>query len=83
MRPRPGGYASSMRRNHRFARASFAALAVLAVPFAGACADEDGDGATTDEEIQDVRDGTKDAQDEVEEEIGGQNEGSNDNEGDG
>jgi hypothetical protein len=38
---------------------------------APACSDEDGDGATTDEEIQDVRD-------EVDEEIDGQNEGSND-----
>ncbi len=61
----------------RAARTAFAALAVLAVPFAGACADEDGDGATTDEEIQDVRDETNEAQDRVEEEVEGQNEGSN------
>ncbi|HEX9993873.1 MAG TPA: hypothetical protein VGB14_13170 [Acidimicrobiales bacterium] len=35
-----------------------------------ACSDEDGDGATTDEEIQDV-------EDQVDEEIQGQDEGSN------
>ena len=74
------GYAYGMRR-HRLVRASFAALAVLAVPFAGACADEDGDGATTDEEIQDVRDETKDAEKELEEEVDGQDEGSNENDG--
>ena len=74
------GYATGMRR-HRLVRASFAALAVLAVPFAGACADEDGDGATTDEEIQDVRDETKDAEKELEEEVDGQDKGSNENDG--
>lgn len=61
----------------RAARTAFAVLAVLAVPFAGACADEDGDGATTDEEIQDVRDETNEAEDRVEKEVEGQNEGSN------
>ena len=81
MRTSANGYAGSMRRHHRLARASFAALAVLALPFAGACADEDGDGATTDEEIQDVRDETKDAEEELEEEVDGQNEGSNENDG--
>jgi hypothetical protein len=75
------GYALPMRRHHRFARATFAALAVIAVPFAGACADEDGDGATTDEEIQDVKDESKDAEQELEEEVEGQNEGSNENDG--
>ena len=74
------GYLQDM-RSHRLARATFAALAVIAVPFAGACADEDGDGATTDEEIQDVRDETKDAEKELEEEVDGQNEGSNENDG--
>ena len=63
----------------RMSRAAFALLAVLAVPFAGACADEDGDGATTDEEIQDVRDETEDMGDEVEEEVDGQTEGDNQN----
>jgi hypothetical protein len=69
---------------HRSARTALAALALLAVPFAGACSDEDGDGATTDEEIQDVRDETNDAEDRVEEEIEGQDEGTNeDNEDNG
>jgi hypothetical protein len=63
----------------QMSRAAFALLAVLAVPFAGACADEDGDGATTDEEIQDVRDETEDVGDEVEEEVDGQTEGDNQN----
>lgn len=77
---RRDGYTPRMRR-HRFARAAFAGLAVLAVPFAGACADEDGDGATTDEELQDVRDETKDAEEQLEQEVDGQNEGSNENDG--
>jgi hypothetical protein len=45
-----------------------AGAVLLAVP---ACSDEDGDGGTTDEEIQDV-------EDEVNEEIDAQDEGSND-----
>ena len=56
-------------------------FAALAVPFAGACADEDGDGATTDEEIQDVRDETNEAEDRLEQEVEGQDEGSNENDG--
>ena len=51
-----------------------AAGALLLVP---ACSDEDGDGATTDEEIQDVEDGAEEVGDEVEEEVDGQDEGSN------
>ena len=62
--------------NRRF-RTAAAVLAVFAMPFAGACADEDGDGATTDEEIQDGRDTTNEAEDETQEEIEGQNEGTN------
>ena len=58
-------------------RTAVAALALLALPFAGACADEDGDGATTDEEIQDGRDTTNELEDEAEEEMEGQNEGYN------
>ncbi|MDQ3106249.1 MAG: hypothetical protein M3Q68_00395 [Actinomycetota bacterium] len=65
-------------RTHRVNRL-IAIAALLALPLAGACADEDGDGATTDEEIQDVRDGAKDAGDRVEKEVDGQDEGSNDN----
>jgi hypothetical protein len=63
---------------NRHLRTAAAVLALFAAPLAGACADEDGDGATTDEEIQDGRDTTDDAEDEVDEEIDGQNEGSND-----
>ena len=48
---------------------TIAAGAVLLV--APACSDEDGDGGTTDEEIQDV-------EDEVNEEIDAQDQGSND-----
>ena len=59
-------------------RIALTALAALVLPFAGACSDEDGDGASTDEEIQDVRDATNEAEDEVEQEIEGQDEGSND-----
>ena len=70
-----------MLRNRSAARTAVAALALLTVPFVGACGDEDGDGATTDEEIQDVRDETKDAEAELEEEVEGQNEGSNENDG--
>jgi hypothetical protein len=55
------------------------AIAALALtPFVGACADEDGDGATTDEEIQDVEEKTNDAEDRIETEIEGQDSGSND-----
>ena len=83
VRERPKGYDHQMIRN-RSARTALAALALLAVPFAGACSDEDGDGATTDEEIQDVREGTNDAEKEIEEEIDGQQEGDNqDNEDNG
>ena len=42
-----------------------------------ACSDEDGDGGTTDEEIQDVEEGVEDMGDEVEEEIDAQDEGDN------
>ena len=63
-----------MNRKLRIAAAS---LAIFAMPLAGACADEDGDGATTDEEIQDGRDTTNEAENEAEEEVDGQNEGTN------
>ena len=63
---------------NRKLRTAAAALAVFALPFAGACTDEDGDGATTDEEIQDGRDTGNEIEDEVEEEIDGQDTGTND-----
>ena len=63
---------------NRRLRTAAAVLALFAAaPLAGACADEDGDGATTDEEIQDGRDATNDAEDEIQEEIDGQDKGSN------
>jgi hypothetical protein len=51
--------------------------AALAFGSLAACSDEDGDGATTDEEIQDVEEGVDDAGNQVEEEVEGQDEGSN------
>ena len=58
---------------------ALAAGALLAVgSLAGAaCSDEDGDGGTTDEEIQDVEDTAEEVGDEIEEEIDSQDEGSN------
>ena len=61
----------------RTTRALTIAVASGALLLAPACSDEDGDGATTDEEIQDVEDGAEDVGNEVEEEIEGQDEGSN------
>ena len=63
-------------KNRRL-RTAAAILAVFAMPFAGACADEDGDGATTDEEIQDGQDTGNEVEDEAEEEMEGQDEGTN------
>ena len=60
----------------RGGRMALAGVAVLSLAFAG-CSDEDGDGATTDEEIQDVEDGVDEAGDQVEEELDGQDQGSN------
>jgi hypothetical protein len=54
--------------------AGLAAGALLLVP---ACDDEDGDGANTDEEIQDLEDRGEDIGNEIEEEIEGQDTGSN------
>jgi hypothetical protein len=42
-----------------------------------ACSDEDGDGATTGEELQDLEDDAEQLGDEVQEEIDGQDEGTN------
>jgi hypothetical protein len=59
---------------------------VAAVPFAAALAlgglaacgeDEDGDGGTTDEEIQEGEDRVNDVGDEIQEEIDAQDQGSN------
>ena len=67
--------------NLRRLRRLTAIAALAALPLVGACADEDGDGATTDEEIQDVRDETNEAEDRLEQEVDGQNDGSNENDG--
>ena len=57
------------------------ALAVLlglgALGGAAACTDEDGDGGTTDEEIQEGKDTATSVGDEIEEEVDAQDEGSN------
>ena len=71
----------------RLVGGALAGALVLAAPACGD--DEDGDGGTTDEEIQDVQDGAEDveedveegvtdASDEVQEEVDAQDEGSND-----
>lgn len=61
-----------MRTNQLLAGVAAAGALMLAP----ACSDEDGDGATTDEEIQDVEDGADEVEDRVDEEIEGQSEGS-------
>ena len=53
-----------------------AALAIGSLAGA-ACSDEDGDGGTTDEEIEDVEDTADSIQDEIQEEIDSQDQGSN------
>ena len=62
-------------RTTRAITASFAAGALLLVP---ACSDEDGDGGTTDEEIQDLEDEGERIGDEIEEEIDSQDTGTDD-----
>ena len=42
-----------------------------------ACSDEDGDGGTTDEEIQDGKDAVGSIEDEVDEEVDAQDTGAN------
>ncbi len=62
----------------RVKAASLAALLSLgAITGVSACSDEDGDGGTTDEEIQDGQDTVEDIGDEVEEEVDAQDEGDN------
>ena len=57
--------------------ASVAMLLGLGALGGVACSDEDGDGGTTDEEIQDGEDLVDDIGDEVEEEVDAQDEGDN------
>ena len=61
----------------RVRAASVAVLLGLGALGAAACSDEDGDGGTTDEEIQDGEDTVTSIVDEIEEEIDSQDEGSN------
>jgi hypothetical protein len=58
------------------ARLVLAALALAALPLVG-CSDEDNDGATTDEEIEKVEKGVDQAEEQIRQEIDGQNKGSN------
>jgi hypothetical protein len=61
--------------------AALSAAALLSLGSAGLAAcgdDEDGDGGTTDEEIQEGEDTVNSIEDEVQEEIDAQDEGSND-----
>jgi hypothetical protein len=59
--------------------ATLSLSAVLALGGVAACGDdEDGDGGTTDEEIQEGEDTVDSVGDEVEEEVDAQDEGSND-----
>jgi hypothetical protein len=69
-------------RNRRPVALAFVGLLALgSITGLSACSDEDGDGGTSDEEIQDVEDGVDEATDnikeEVDEEVDAQNEGSN------
>ena len=64
-----------MTRTRRTAALALAALFSLG-SFA-ACSDEDGDGGTTDEEIQDGEDTVSSIAGEVDEEIDAQDEGTN------
>ncbi|MDQ3294607.1 MAG: hypothetical protein M3527_09195 [Actinomycetota bacterium] len=62
-----------MRMTRTITAAAFAATMLLSA----ACSDEDGDGATTDEELEDVRDTATSLGEEIEEEVDGQDEGTN------
>ena len=62
-------------RTTRLLATGVAAGALLLAP---ACDDEDGDGGTTDEELQDVEDTGEDVGDQLEEEIDAQDEGTDD-----
>jgi hypothetical protein len=58
--------------------AALTLAAALALSGVAACGeDEDGDGGTTDEEIQEGEDRVEDLGDEVEEEVDSQDQGSN------
>jgi hypothetical protein len=67
----PGSALAMQRTTRRATALAFSALLFLG---GAACNDEDGDGAGTDEEIEDI-------EQEVNEEIEGQDEGSNEDDG--
>jgi hypothetical protein len=52
-------------------------LGLASITGLSACSDEDGDGGTTDEEIQDGKDTVTSVGDEVQEEVDAQDEGTN------
>lgn len=61
-------------RTTRIITAGLAAGSLLLAP---ACSDEDGDGGTTDEEVQDLEDTGEDLGNEIEQEVDAQDQGSN------
>ena len=61
----------------RFAAASIAGILVLSGAGLSACSDEDGDGGTTDEEIQDGKDAVDSVEDEIRQEVDAQDTGTN------
>ena len=62
---------------HRFRATTAAVLLGLGALGGAACSDEDGDGGTSDEEIQEGEDTVTSLTEEIEEEIDSQSEGSN------
>lgn len=66
-----------MLTTRRVGAASAAALLTLGSLGVAACSDEDGDGGTTDEEIQDLEDTGTSIADEIEEEVDSQDQGTN------
>jgi hypothetical protein len=63
-----------MRTARSIAALGLAAGTLLLAP---ACDDEDGDGGTTDEEIQDVEDTGEDVGNEIDQEVDAQDQGTN------
>ncbi len=64
-------------RTTRVAGLSLSVLFGLGSLGLSACSDEDGDGGTTDEEIEDIEDTVDDVGSEIDEEIDAQEEGTN------
>jgi hypothetical protein len=70
------GKAETMRRTPT-KTVTAATLAGLFLLTGAACSDEDGDGATTDEEVEDVESEAEKVQREAEQEVEGQDRGNN------